>query len=296
MQETNCCLAQFYRVWSHLSGCWIADGWANSSRSLGHGDWSVRNVNNIQHNHTGHKETCAVCDSKTKTQVKWITYESTHILLKESLSCTFWRHWSCDQNDNQKTKSHNETCVKNCSTSWISRWMVVATSKVFFLKPESALWLVPCLNEDRKQPRTMAHRQQKEHLWILVMHSQYKEDVSSQRSGSLVNPGNDDERKRVGPPSGNWGHSSSNAEAGNSPNELTRDVYFSPQESWAERPILSKNWGKLSLAQGNLMHHYQNWWTWDSQIIDTRERYSNVNRRNWGGGEGLHSILRYWYG
>ena len=50
---------------------------------------------------------------------------------------------------------------------------------------------------------------------------------------------------------------------------------------------------KTPLAQGNLMHHYQNWRTWDSQIIDTRERYSNVYRRNC---EGLHSILRYWYG
>ena len=32
----------------------------------------------------------------------------------------------------------------------------------------------------------------------LVMHSQCKEDVSPQRSGSLVNPVNDDERKKVG--------------------------------------------------------------------------------------------------
>ena len=50
---------------------------------------------------------------------------------------------------------------------------------------------------------------------------------------------------------------------------------------------------KTPLAQGNLLHHYQNWRTWDSQIIDTWERYSNVYRRNC---EGLHSIVRYWYG
>ena len=31
----------------------------------------------------------------------------------------------------------------------------------------------------------------------LVMHGQCKEDVSPQRSGSLVNPGNDDERKEL---------------------------------------------------------------------------------------------------
>ena len=208
-------LAQFYRVWSHLSGCWIADGWAITSRSLGHCDWSVRNVNNIQHNHTGLKETCAVCDSKTKTQVKWITYEPTHILLKESLSCTFWRQWSCDQNDNQRTKSHNETCVKNSSTSWISRWMVVATYKVFFLKPESALWSVPCLNEDRKQPRTMAHRQQKQHLWIWRCTASPRR-MSRHKDRDLWSIREMTTKERVGPPSGNWGHSSSNAEVGNS--------------------------------------------------------------------------------
>ena len=43
----------------------------------------------------------------------------------------------------------------------------------------------------------------------LVMHSQCKEEVSSQSSGSLVNPVNDDERKIVGLASGNWGHSDS---------------------------------------------------------------------------------------
>ena len=43
----------------------------------------------------------------------------------------------------------------------------------------------------------------------LVMHGQCKGDVSPQRSGSLVNPENDD-RKRVGQAPGNWWHSSSN--------------------------------------------------------------------------------------
>ena len=38
----------------------------------------------------------------------------------------------------------------------------------------------------------------------VVIHFQCKEDVSPQRSGSLVRPENDDERKRVGLASGNW--------------------------------------------------------------------------------------------
>ena len=44
----------------------------------------------------------------------------------------------------------------------------------------------------------------------LVMHGQCKEDVSPQRSGSLVKPGNDDNRKK------NWGTSGSNFEVENS--------------------------------------------------------------------------------
>ena len=50
----------------------------------------------------------------------------------------------------------------------------------------------------------------------LVMHGQFKEDVSPQKSGSLVNPGNDNDRKRVGLASGNWGTSGSNFDVENS--------------------------------------------------------------------------------
>ena len=50
----------------------------------------------------------------------------------------------------------------------------------------------------------------------LVVQGQCKEGVSSQGLGSLVNPRNDDDRERVGLASGNWGHSGSNFEVGNS--------------------------------------------------------------------------------
>ena len=40
VQETDCCFAQFHRIWSHSSGCWIAYGWVTCSWSLGHSDWS----------------------------------------------------------------------------------------------------------------------------------------------------------------------------------------------------------------------------------------------------------------
>ena len=41
LQEANCCLAQFYRVWNHFSGRWIAYGRVTCSWSLGHSDWSA---------------------------------------------------------------------------------------------------------------------------------------------------------------------------------------------------------------------------------------------------------------
>ena len=50
-------------------------------------------------------------------------------------------------------------CV--CSISWAFRHILAAISKVFFLKPERAWWLVPCRNENKTQPRVMALRWQK---------------------------------------------------------------------------------------------------------------------------------------
>ena len=50
----------------------------------------------------------------------------------------------------------------------------------------------------------------------LVVQGQCKEGVSSQRSGSPVNPVNDNNRKRVRLAAGNRGSSSSNAEVGSS--------------------------------------------------------------------------------
>ena len=45
VQEANCCLPQFHRIWNHFSGCWITYGWVVCSWSLGWslalGDWSV---------------------------------------------------------------------------------------------------------------------------------------------------------------------------------------------------------------------------------------------------------------
>ena len=50
----------------------------------------------------------------------------------------------------------------------------------------------------------------------LAMRSQYKEDSSSSSLGSRVNPGNDDERKRVGQAPGTWELGNSKTEVENS--------------------------------------------------------------------------------
>ena len=67
----------------------------------------------------------------------------------------------------------------------------------------------------------------------------------AQSSGCLVNLGTDDERKIVGLASGNWGHSDSNFEVGNSEVNRQEKVNLNPQETWAERPNLSKKSGDL---------------------------------------------------
>ena len=41
VQETNISIPQFYRIWNHFVGCWIANGRITCSRPLGRGTWSV---------------------------------------------------------------------------------------------------------------------------------------------------------------------------------------------------------------------------------------------------------------
>ena len=69
VQETNCCFAQFYRVWNHFSGCWIAYGCVTCLWSLGHSDWSSTFTNiYVQPKHTSIQETDSTLHSRAKTQ------------------------------------------------------------------------------------------------------------------------------------------------------------------------------------------------------------------------------------
>ena len=74
----------------------------------------------------------------------------------------------------------------------------------------------------------------------LVMYSQCKEEISSQSSGSLVNPVNDDDRRSAGAASGNCGGVDSNFEVGYSQVSRQEKVTVAPQETWAIGPNPSK--------------------------------------------------------
>ena len=109
----------------------------------------LRSTNNtVQPNHSGLKETCARPKSKTKTptdnrrqkvdQVSKVDYVTTKANSSqgESQLYIFWRQWSCHQNDYQRTKSNDETLVKN---------------------PQSCAWLVVRQNLLRTQGSNIIH-------------------------------------------------------------------------------------------------------------------------------------------
>ena len=124
-------------------------------------------------------------------------------------------------------------CV--CSISWVSRCILVATSKTNFLS----------LSQDRERTVSgaMSKRGQnttsddgsptaKARPINLVMHSLGKEEISSQSSGSLVNLVNDDNRKRAGLASGNCGSFDSKLRSRMFPSESTREGWTSLRKLW----------------------------------------------------------------
>ena len=93
----------------------------------------------------------------------------------------------------------------------------------------------------------------------LVMHGQCKEDTSPQSSGSLVNPGNDDERIRVCLAAGNWGSSNSNFESGNSQGYRQERVIHAARKLGQKDQTRAKS-EENSLHKGtSCMHHHQKW-------------------------------------
>ena len=93
----------------------------------------------------------------------------------------------------------------------------------------------------------------------LVLLSQRKEDSSSQESESPVNPGNEYNRKRVGPATGNCGSSSSNAEVGSS-QVYRQGIVNLAAKKLGQKDLSDRKVMKTLLAQVNLMMQYHPKW------------------------------------
>ena len=110
VQETNCCLAHFHRIWTYFSGRWTTYGWVTCSRSLGqprtishqHQETGGRTTQSYKLQETGSSSTHMgslrvenqdpTCHWKTRRwSVEWggsRTHKHTFVLLKGNLSCT----------------------------------------------------------------------------------------------------------------------------------------------------------------------------------------------------------------
>ena len=136
MQETNCCLAQFHKIWNHFCGCWITYGWL---LALDHWDIVIEvfrsTTNKVQPKHTSQQETGAVLDSKNQDSTRhkktkgWAFEWSglcthQHTFFSRWISVVhLWRQRSRDQNDNKRTKPNDGTRVKDPqSCPWLVVW------------------------------------------------------------------------------------------------------------------------------------------------------------------------------
>ena len=100
VQETDISIPQFYRIWNYFVGCWIADGRTSCSWSLGNCDWSE-----ITNPNSSRRETEILISCRM-----WNPSPPTQILLKASLSCTFFEdNKAVIKNDHQK--SNHETHI-----------------------------------------------------------------------------------------------------------------------------------------------------------------------------------------
>ena len=102
--------------------------------------------------------------------------------------------------------------------------ILTAIWKVFSLEPESALWLVPCRNEDKRKPWVMGLRQ-KQDLWIWWCAASTRTRLPHQVWDLESIWWKNDETKRVGQTPGKW-------ELGNSKSEVENS-----QVSWQEKNL-----------------------------------------------------------
>ena len=206
------------------------DGWTTCSRHLGRGDWGVafnkqhkkttwtssKKNGAVQENHPSHKTKTTTPTSlvpgnkdgersnRDVDQLSNMDHVLTNTFSSRRVSVVhFWWWRSCDQDDHQRTKSNNDTCVLRqnqlgtkdpnqmcwhqqptywhvdqrefhawrvelssfvCSTMWISRCTLAAISIIFFLIRSGSG--VPCQREDKKRLPVKVHRWQNQSQWM----------------------------------------------------------------------------------------------------------------------------------
>ena len=128
VQETNFSFTQFYRSWNHFSRCRFTHG--RYSRSLSLWDLVIevfhsspnktnkpKDVKEPQRNPSADvSQTCATKSqpsTPTSIQQTLITFRHTKTFWSQCYAVCFWGQWDCNQNDNQRSKSHNEACFTN---------------------------------------------------------------------------------------------------------------------------------------------------------------------------------------
>ena len=160
------------------------------------------------------------------------------------------------------------------STSCVFRHILAAIWKVLSLNPESALRIGAMSKRGQDMTSSDVSLMAKAPPTNLVLQGQCKEDVSPKRSGSLVNLENDNNKQ--------WVRQAQIWKL-KVPKCIDKRMLIWPQGTLGRKTKPGHKVKRTPPAQGNLMHHYQTWRTWDSLIIDTWEKYSNAYKRNWEG-------------
>ena len=153
--------------------------------------------------------------------------------------------------------------------------------KNFSLRFQSTLWLVPRRNEDRKQPRTMAHRQQQQDLWIWWCTASARRKLPHQVSDleSILWIKMEDKESARHQETGcsatqNW--------KPDVPSESTREGSPSHQETGAEGSNPNKEWRKSSRHKETRCMPTRVQKTWNTQTIDTCVRSSQKLEKKLG--------------
>ena len=192
-----------------------------------------------------------------KIQIKYVdtTNQLADILTEGSLSRDEWDHLLCLFN------------VMSFSTYSGSHWKVFSQSR-------ERLEIGAMSKRGQDMTSSDGSPVAKARPSNLVLQGHCKEGVSSQGSGSPVNPVKDNNRQWVG---------LAQILKLKVPKRIDKRMLIWPQGTLGRKTKSEHKVKRAPPAQGNLMHHYPTWRTWDSLIIDTWERYSNAYRRNWKG-------------